>query len=312
MKQTLNKIILKIEHSVGPKAKVAIALGLLGSLAGLGLEALVPEPSDITGSTVMIVRPDKRGGGSGVVISSSPTSSQVLTNSHVCKVAENGGLVKTTSGAEHTVTSFKRSTMHDLCLIEVSADLGKKINIAKNAPKMYEPATVSGHPALLPNTVTQGHFSGNKVIEVMTGFKECTGKETNPEEQFLCAFLGRLPLIKRYEAVLVTATIMPGSSGSAVYTSKKELGALVFAGSGSIGYAFTVPHEHIVNFLTKEAPTLKPEFPNNDVNIFMANGEGSLHDTSLLKIKEACSNITRTKIKNICNIVNRDLIWRDM
>jgi V8-like Glu-specific endopeptidase len=43
-------------------------------------------------------------------------------------------------------------------------------------------------------------------------------------------FVGGIPDIMQYDSTLVTATIMPGSSGSGVYNENKELAGVVFAG----------------------------------------------------------------------------------
>jgi hypothetical protein len=69
--------------------------------------------------------------------------------------------------------------MHDLCLITVEGNLKAHTKVAQRAPvAYYENALVSqAIPALMPNVVTSGHFSGRKVISVMKGIKPCTAEQ---------------------------------------------------------------------------------------------------------------------------------------
>jgi hypothetical protein len=184
---------------------------------------------------------------------------------------------------------------------------------------MYELATVSGHPALLPNVVTQGHFSGNKIIDVFLGMRKCSKSELEDEQLgFICFFFGGLPQIRTYEAVLVTATIMPGSSGSAIYNGKKELSAVVFAGSGEIGYAYAVPYEYVLNFLNEEVKTLRPLVPNYELDIKSIIQSENYSRKQINSIesncREAINDITdetrKTQVQRMCDTIIRDASWR--
>jgi S1-C subfamily serine protease len=325
MKELFNSLRTKlkllygaVERSLGPITKTAIGLCVIGAL-GLLTHKLLADKSEITNSTVMITSMNERGGGSGSVISSEEGKSTVLTNGHVCEVAVNGGLVKTNTGQKHTIVEFRKSKVHDLCLITVSAKLPGKVTLASESPQMYELATVSGHPALLPNVVTQGHFSGNKIIDVFLGMRECTEKEMKDENLgFVCFFFGGLPQIRTYEAVLVTATIMPGSSGSAIYNSSKELSAVVFAGSGEIGYAFAVPYEYVRNFLNEEVSTIRPSTPNYELDVLSILKQENKRKRRILDIEEKCKSGTtsigdvnqKQQIERMCDVITRDSSWR--
>lgn len=319
IKDGLDKIFTKLENSVGSLGKVAIGLLVLAATLLTG-SVLFSDKSEITNSTVMITTMSGNSGGSGSVIYSSENRSLVLTNKHVCEIALNGGLVKTTSGQTHTILSFKESAAHDLCLITVASKLPGKVSLATSAPKMYELATVSGHPGLLPNVVTQGHFSGNKVINVFLGMRKCTEEESKSQELGLpCAFFGGLPVFHTYEAVLVTATIMPGSSGSAIYNSSKELSAVVFAGSGQIGYAFAVPFEYVNTFLNEELKKVPTIIPNYNIDIQLESIREQTKRRTINKIVRKCEEETdslkdskgRTVIENFCQTIIRDSNWRN-
>lgn len=318
LREKLKSVYGAIESSLGPLTKTVVGLALLGALA-VGANAYLKDKSEITNSTVMITSMNERGGGSGSVISSEEGKSTVLTNGHVCEVAVQGGLVKTNNGQKHTIVSFKKSKTHDLCLVTVLAKLPGRVALAASSPDMYELATVSGHPALLPNVVTQGHFSGNKIIDVFLGMRECTKEESkDPDLGFICFFFGGLPQIRTYEAVLVTATIMPGSSGSAIYNSSKELSAVVFAGSGDIGYAFAVPYEYVRNFLVNEVSTIQESIPDYNLDIVSLIKEENAKRKRILDIEEKCkkevvsiNNIEQKyQIERMCDVITRDSSWR--
>jgi S1-C subfamily serine protease len=314
-KGKLNTLFSTLEKAVNPFTKIAVAL-LVVTGAGLTGAYLFREKSDITASTVMITSMNERSGGSGVIVGNNDNFSYVLTNKHVCGVAAKGGLVKTTTGQNHTIISYKESNTHDLCLISVLAQLKGKVTLAKAPPQMYERATVSGHPALLPNVLTEGHFSGNKVIDVFLGMRPCTEEEKEDEKTAgICFFFRGLPVVETYETVLVTATIMPGSSGSAIYNSSKELSALVFAGSGDIGYAFAVPYEYVSYFLNKEVETILPKKPSYRLDVTASDEENSsrkLEKAALAKCeKEDITNsVDKNKIEHICELIVRDYNWR--
>lgn len=250
-----------------------------------GTQADIYDNKDLKNRSVKIVDLTKRSGGSGSIITSNYRESTVLTNSHVCEVVKSGGLVIAGSG-EYAVTSYRQSQQHDLCLITVGADLGLNTNIASTAPSNQEEAVISGHPRLLPNVITRGHFSGKEIINVLTDMRECTEADFNSPNMLMCLFLGGIPIITTYEAQLVTALIQGGSSGSPVYNAAGEIAAVAFAGAGDISQAYVVPFEAVATFFSEELPTLKKSFPNM---------------TNEYKSQRKRSVITKETITKLCN-----------
>lgn len=237
----------------------------LGKFAGLValILALIPvvtlffsiqnnkHPSEYT---VKVTNPDGSSGGSGVIIKSSNEDSFVLTNYHVCDVLlKRGGKITKVNGTEHAIVSMARDGEHDLCMVKVLANLGAAIDVAEESPGNYSEALITGHPHLMPNILSKGHFGGRDIITLMWDVKRCSKKDLeNPRTGLICFFVGGLPVLRSFEARVVSALIMPGSSGSAVLNDKKELSGLVFAGNGKgLSYAYAVPLEAIRSFLYK-------------------------------------------------------------
>jgi S1-C subfamily serine protease len=264
---------------------------------------------DATANSVKVTNMAGNHGGTGIILKSSPTQSLVLTNSHVCGVVEEGGKVSGEAGT-FAVSEYKKAESHDLCLIKVSGDLRGGVRLANRPPVAYEDvALISGHPALYPNVKTVGHFSGRQNIAILVGFKPCTDDDLADENKVpYCAMLGGLPIVKQYDSVLVTATIMPGSSGSAVYNGSMELTGVVFAGSGELGYAWTVPYEYVKNFLQKEAHTLKYTKPSNVLSLFPEGAKKSKEKESMQKLVTLCESADKAKMKSLCAILNNDML----
>lgn len=260
--------------------------------------------SSITSNTVMITNLAGNSGGSGTIVNSSPGFSQILTNGHVCQVVKNGGRVVTDSGESHFVISYKVSNNHDLCLLAVADDLHASASLSTGAPRKYSSAIVSGHPRLLPTIVTSGHFSSKMLIPVFTGVRPCTLEDAqNPEFGMFCLFYGGIPIIKVYESIVVSATIQPGSSGSAVYDQAGNISAVIFAGSGDIGYGFAVPYEYVKLFLEVEAPRLEPQIPN--VSMFATNSRERREEATLIETLQRLCNLKKNN-SLLCDTI-RDL-----
>lgn len=225
--------------------KVLLSLILLSTACSHG-----PNIKELTDANVSVTNFTKTSGGSGSIIESTSTRSLILTNSHVCElVAEVGGLINTQDGKEHIISGTIKATNHDLCVIIVSENLHAKTIIAKSAPREFDKVMVIGHPNLFPTVITEGRFSKSVTVPVQTGSKPCSEEDFLGPNAIMCAFFGVLPQVRLFQAILVSALIMPGSSGSPVYNEQGELAGVAFAGAGNIGFGLIVPWEFVVNFL---------------------------------------------------------------
>ena len=252
-------------------------------------------------TSVKVVSLAGNSGGSGVILSSTPFGSKILTNKHVCRVVERGGYV-IHEGREYLIDTYKKYPKHDLCMLSVIYDFGVTTEVADSRPNEFSKASVSGHPGLMPPVLTKGYFSGRERIRLLVGFKKCT--EKTPSKYFLyCMIFGGIPIVESFQAQLVTATILPGSSGSGVFNKDGELSGLVFAGRGKgLMYAYIVPHEYLVDFIKSE----------HEIEALKA-GVGHNYKDFLRRIfifQKACKN-PNTKIKNLCNHVEEHIIWSE-
>lgn len=264
-----------------------------------------PNPTDITKNAVMVVNKAMNHGGTGIIYESSSKGSYILTNKHVCDAIKNGGVVRT-SNAQYQIQSFQESSVSDLCLAYVPANLKQQTKLASKEPNTFSPAKVSGHPALMPTVISTGHFSERSIIQVFTGMTQCTdSQQQDPNTALLCAFFGGLPIIKSYESVLVSATIMPGSSGSGVYNSSNELSGVVFAGQGEFAYGWTVPYDQVAAFLNNESQKGSFEKIDQTINMFdKGNDNKNLHE-----VLKKCVTATDIKILSVCAVLKRDVMW---
>jgi S1-C subfamily serine protease len=298
------KSILKTTALMLVVAAVVVAGGNVASKVSSPTKTVATD-AELAETTAMITNLKGNSGGTGVIVKSTSNESEVLTNAHVCEVVKNGGMV-TTDLKRAVVTSYRVSQIHDLCLITVKSDLHVNTKIATSPPETYSSAAVSGHPALLPTIVTRGHFGDHEVITIMTGMRQCTEEDANSELGILCMILGGIPIVKNFEAQIVSSTIMPGSSGSAVFNSNGEIAGMVFAGSNILSYGHIVPQEYVQYFIEKEVQGLKVQTPDMKVDI-----------KSLLspraKLIEVCNsgknNENYEKVASYCKYVQMDLIY---
>jgi S1-C subfamily serine protease len=276
-------------------SSVLLLVGVLGTLAlsNGGKKS----NNDKAEATVAIVNLAENSGGTGVILDSG-VESHILTNSHVCNVVKNGGLVVTDDGKKHVVVSYKQSNVHDMCLITVAGSLGTNTPVAATPSSLYSEAIISGHPSLLPTVITSGHFSNHTIGTVVIGFRECTKADLSTPAAVYCVSMGGIPIIRSYDMQTVSATVKPGSSGSAVYNNNGEIAGLVFAGSRELDYAMIVPHEYIVQFLQLEVKTLPAQYPNMIVD------EGKI----MARAKKVCET-TSVWFKELCKLLSHSTLY---
>jgi len=257
-------------------------------------------------STVMVTNLPGNSGGSGTILSSHKDGSLILTNAHVCEVVRKGGYVQSSQGKSFVV-AFAQSEAHDLCLIKINDDLNTTASIATSQGDVNKEVYVSGHPHLMPTMVTKGFATSPMVVQVMTKLRSCTPEETsNSDTALFCLFAGGIPIVKTYTTTPVSALIQPGSSGSAVYNADGQVVAVIFAGSGDLGYGLAVPLDYVRYFVFRE----DKKFQSPELEGPITAGRDGHRDWSK-KIEAACSKAETEGQKKLCSQFEEALknIW---
>lgn len=315
------RLVKKVESQFSPKGKLVIGALLATLIATLGYGTFMGTVSR-TSSTVMITNSAETSGGSGVILESSPTESKILTNAHICAVVKDGGVVKTSWQDKYLVHSYVVSPDHDVCMIKVKTDLGVNTDLASHAPDIMDSASISGHPALLPNVISKGHFANRKVIYLLHSIRECTDEDRkDPKLSLFCAFFGKLPIFKAFESRVITATIMGGSSGSAVYNWRNQISGLAFAGNGKgLSFAFAVPYEYVASFV-KQVDTrdphlmsqyFKPEYKIDIKDLVSTTSTEDQFTTDFRNIIKKCNKVNdedEPSIQEACSNMENSTLW---
>ena len=220
--------------------------------------------------TSVLITSNFGGGGSGVIFRSSYKGTVILTNAHICDAIEGGGTVY--DSKPHTILAFKRSKLHDVCYIFIRANLFLDTQLSSSPPEVNTKIYISGHPSLYPHIVSQGYVAGTDNYPIHMDDRACTEVEMKASPM-QCILSGH-PILQSREAVIASALISPGSSGSAVFNDDGELVGLAFAAQGDIGYALVVPWKYLNGFVRHEAKTLKWERPSLDKKRVRYENEG--------------------------------------
>jgi S1-C subfamily serine protease len=260
-------------------------------------EVLKPQTvAEFEKTSVRVLNQKMNSGGTGSILRSSKTGTEILTNKHVCRLIEPGGYVERQDKA-YKVVAYKKFSDHDLCLVKIKQNLEVNTEVSNVLAKQSDKVIVSGHPNLLPHILTVGHLSGTLDIELVVGIK----KGSCDEDPILCMIFGGEPVVKTFESQVVSNLIKPGSSGSAVFNSSGEIVGVIFAGSGrDFSHGFIVPHKYVRYFMAIEGL-----IPFTPVGTKVDDGglDGRIFNFS------KCSQAKSKKAKALCNNLKDSFIW---
>jgi len=208
--------------------------------------------SQMTEATVMLINPTK-GGGTGFAVETENGGKYILTNDHICDLAEEDGTIFAKEQDDLIpLKILHRSPYTDLCL--VSPLLYKTPLQLGNHYYIGEKVFIAGHGRLYDDTMTDGEIVQNK--RVMVGVREVDTKEeceVLPKYKYVevnMMFMALKICAIEVDAMITTAPILPGNSGSPVVNRSGELIGVAFAsGSNDINRAWVIPLKSIQDFL---------------------------------------------------------------
>lgn len=187
----------------------------------------------VTSSLVKIQLHDKSGYGSGVVVQSDSTGSLVLTNKHVCKIADRTvvavllGMISEYGLLEskqiNTQIKAKAQVVYvaqamDLCLLKTDLKNLPAVKVAKNG-------------------ISQGDLLFNVSNPVWTEGYVAEGRA------------GLTAYVRDMKYLQTSVPTYPGSSGSGVFNADGELVGLISLGRTGTVINYIVPTDHIKLFL---------------------------------------------------------------
>lgn len=260
--------------------------------------------SELKVTSVRIMNLEMNSGGTGSIFRSYPNATHILTNKHICRLIEPGGVIDY-QGKQYLITHYKKFKNHDLCLVRIAENLGVNLEIADELAKDSSPSIVSGHPSLLPHIVTYGHLSERKDLELVTGIKACTVDDLKQIPE-ICAYFGGKPVIEVMDAQLTSNLIKPGNSGSGVFNPDGKLIGVVFAGdSRDFSFGYIVPQIYLLYF-TQNAHRF------NWVQVGTEVDSGGMSDR-VFDYKKCQDILYRPEgfkeVKDFCKTITDNMVW---
>jgi len=262
--------------------------------------------AELKETSVRILNLEMTSGGTGSIFRSFSNATHILTNKHICRLIEPGGIVDY-KGNQYFITHYKKFKQHDLCLVRISINLNINLEVDTSIVKESSKVIVSGHPSLLPHIATIGHLSERQDIDLIVGVRLCT-EEDLKRDPLSCMFFGGMPVVKTLDSQLISNLIKPGNSGSAVFNGDGKITGVVFAGTGrDFSYGFIVPQIYLFYFLQNahrfDWVKVGTEVDDEGLSDRVFNYD---------KCREIQfeRNPKFIKIKKFCKNINDNMIWR--
>lgn len=232
---------------------LALLVGLFTFISAKGPEYHANYIRSKVGSrTVMVM--GNRGGGSGFFLQIEDED-YILTNAHVCNLADKNGFLKIyppNASRAFLRKIVKKSDQFDLCLVEGIKGYDG-LNLAGDVD-VGETIGIVGHPTLQPLTLSKGELIGYMYIRIITGVnvkpKDCKfGTIVKLPPSYKIFNLLNI-CVKEYYSGQITAYSRGGSSGSPVVNFFGNIVGVLFAGNPQDQFqSFIVPLDDIKRFL---------------------------------------------------------------
>jgi S1-C subfamily serine protease len=197
-----------------------------------------------------------QGGGSGFFVKAPSGITYIMTNKHICELADEEGNLFVQKEEDDRIYDRKIVAIyehHDLCLVESIGNV-KGVSVSESL-SIGETIGLIGHPKLQPLTLSKGEFIGHTTIKIVTAIDpkegECKGDIVEVKDILsLLFFRSRKLCVSEFYTAQITAYSRGGSSGSPVVNFFGNLVGVLFAGNRMDPFqSFMVPLEDVQDFL---------------------------------------------------------------
>lgn len=191
------------------------------------------------------------GTGSGFHIKAPSGKTYILTNQHVCAVADKNQQLLVENSKKmvprRVIAVYQK---HDLCLIEALPGEDNGLRMASSVT-IGEDIVLIGHPSGRPLTLSKGEFVHKKFIPMVNleikSQEEC---ELIDGKWLEGGFFMPSVCIEKISAFGISSPSYPGNSGSPVVNKWGNVVGVLFAGNRTqLNDSYMVPFHELKNFL---------------------------------------------------------------
>jgi S1-C subfamily serine protease len=207
--------------------------------------------NQIGGNVVRIYNLENTSGGTGFHIKTKTGNMYILTNKHVCELANKENEVLVEQNKKQEVRKvLKKYEDHDLCLVQAMEGHTGYVEIAKDE-EVGEDIIVVGHPGLRPLTLSHGEHIGHRWLQLTSLVdtpEQCEGELR--EDPMAMLLFRKFVCIESFYSGSISSPIYGGNSGSPVVNKWGRLVGVVFAGNRTQSHdAYMVPLSYVKDFL---------------------------------------------------------------
>lgn len=189
-----------------------------------------------------------RAGGTGFKVLDPQGNPTIVTNSHICALAQNGSI----QVQHETDISPVQGTVivdypeYDLCLVRILDDGRPAMDIARSRPAVGDYVYTQGHGALERQWPRSGVVRGAKQLGLPSRNEACDGP--NEAREKFKTWFGELEIcIATFDTIDIAMDIIGGCSGSPVFNDREEVVGVIFAAGP--GLAGAIPVERLRELL---------------------------------------------------------------